>query len=303
MVTKDILWKGIIEDLFEDFLWYFFPTLSLDIDFSRPFEFLDKELDALFPEAEVGSKRADKLVKVFTKDGNARFILLHIEVQGYEDKIFGKRMFTYFYRILERWQTKVTALAIFTDDLPYYLPTEYVYDFAGTYFVYKFNTFKLLQKTKQELEKANNPFSIVMKVAKKAIEKGQLADEKQMIWKVALTKELYQAGYSREKVQHIFDFLRSYVRFADEKNVPLFDKKIEPITKPTKPMGIREAIETALLEQGKAEGEAKGEAKGIKQTVFGIFAEGLSLEAIVRITKLPLDTIQAWQQEWKAQQA
>jgi|GEM_PF-3378406 len=34
-----------------------------------------------------------------------------------------------------------------------------------------------------------------------------------------------------------------------------------------------------------------------------MLSEGLSIEAVVRITKLPTATIQAWQQEWKAQQA
>jgi predicted transposase YdaD len=58
-------------------------------------------------------------------------------------------------------------------------------------------------------------------------------------------------------------------------------------------MGIREAIETAIKEQGKAEGK--------KEDVFGMLSEGLPIEAIVRITKLPITTIQAWQKEWEQQ--
>jgi hypothetical protein len=319
MVSKDILWKGIIEDLFDDFLWYFFPTLASQVDFTRPFEFLDKELDALLPEAKVGSRRADKLVKVFTKQGKAHFVLLHIEVQGYEDKNFAWRMFNYFYRIMERWKAEVTALAIFTDDLPNYLPTEYVYDFEGTHLVYQFNTFKVLHKTEQDLEVAGNPFSIVMKVAQKALDKKQIADKKQLVWKVELTKELYQAGYSKTKIQQIFDFLRFYVSFNTKSNTTLFDTTIEPITKPTKPMGIREAIETEIrrigFEEGEAKGEARGEArgkaegelkgkaegelKGKKEDSFGMFTEGLTPEAVARITKLPLATILEWQKEWE----
>lgn len=297
MIAKDILWKGIIEDLFDDFLPYFFPELAKDVDFQAGFEFLDKELDMLLPEAEAGNKRADKLVKAFTKQGKVHFILLHIEVQGYEDNDFAERMFTYFYRIRDRWQADVTALAIFTDDLKHYLPTQYVYDFAGTKLIYSFNTFKVLEKTEQMLDKVGNPFSIVMRVAKKAIEKKQLSDEKQLIWKVALTKELYQAGYSKQKVQHIFDFLHFYVRFTDENNVPLFDAEVEPITKPTKPMGIREAIEKALIAEGEAKGEEKGKTEAHKQDTFGMLEEGLKPEAIARITKLPIETILEWQKE------
>jgi hypothetical protein len=43
----------------------------------------------------------------------------------------------------------------------------------------------------------------------------------------------------------------------------------------------------------------KGEAKGKKEDTFGMFAEGLTVEAIARITKLPLETILEWQKEWE----
>ena len=168
MITRDILWKGIIEDLFDDFLRYFFPDFSQKVNFRKKFEFLDKELDALLPEAEAGKRYADKLVKVFTKKGKAHFILLHIEVQGYKDVHFAKRMYTYFYRIMDRWQADVTALALYTDEDRNYLPTQYVYEFEGTTLTYKFNTFKLLHQVEQALEIPDNPFSIVMKVAHRA---------------------------------------------------------------------------------------------------------------------------------------
>ncbi|TAE08596.1 MAG: flagellar assembly protein H, partial [Bacteroidetes bacterium] len=50
-------------------------------------------------------------------------------------------------------------------------------------------------------------------------------------------------------------------------------------------------------EQSKAEGKAEGK----KEDVFGMLSEGLSIDAIVRITKLPIATIQAWQKEWEQQ--
>lgn len=42
MVTNDALWKGIIEDLLEDFLTFFFPDVEFDL--SRETVFLEKEL-------------------------------------------------------------------------------------------------------------------------------------------------------------------------------------------------------------------------------------------------------------------
>ncbi len=293
MITRDILWKGIIEDLFDDFLRYFFPDFSKKVNFRKKFEFLDKELDALMPEAEAGKRYADKLVKVFTKGGKVHFILLHVEVQGYKDLTFAKRMFDYFYRIRDRWKADVTALALYTDEDKNYLPTEYVYEFEGTRNVYSFNTFKLLYKTAQELEIPDNPFSIVMKVAHKALQKQLLTDAEQIVWKTELVRELYQAGYLKPKIRNILNFIRYYVSFESKQSIKKLEAQIQPITKQRTHMGIEQAIKEAIIESAKAEAKAEGK----KEDVFGMFAEGLSIDAIVRITKLPLATIQAWQKE------
>lgn len=79
MITQDRLWKGIIEDLFADFLHYFRPHLAQnEVDFSKGFEFMDKDLDILLPESERSLRHADKLVKFYTKTGGYKFVLLHI---------------------------------------------------------------------------------------------------------------------------------------------------------------------------------------------------------------------------------
>jgi hypothetical protein len=101
--NKDILWKGILEGTFDDFLRFFFPNADSIFDMERGFEFLDKELEQLYPNQDKPKQRyVDKLVKVFTKDNTEKWILVHIEVQGYKDKDFGERMFTYYYRILDK---------------------------------------------------------------------------------------------------------------------------------------------------------------------------------------------------------
>ncbi|MDW8287766.1 MAG: hypothetical protein RMJ89_06830, partial [Flammeovirgaceae bacterium] len=86
---QDILWKGAIEDFFEEMLDYFFSDWAdfKYIDFQKGFEFLDQELHSIYPERS--KKRiADKLVKVYLKDGRERWFLVHIEVQGYRDEEF-----------------------------------------------------------------------------------------------------------------------------------------------------------------------------------------------------------------------
>lgn len=129
----------------------------------RDFQFLDKELEQLFSTEEIESpKFADKLVKVFSRSGREEWRLIHIEIQGYQDKNFARRMFTYFYRILDKYDKPITAIAIFTDNNRKFRPEAYEYNYLGTKNTFQFNTYKVLEQDEQTLIKDDNPFSIVI---------------------------------------------------------------------------------------------------------------------------------------------
>ena len=67
--------------LLRGFLQLFFPEAHADIDWDRPCESLDKELQQIAPEAEIGRRYVDKLVKVWLKSGEEQWVLIHVEVQ------------------------------------------------------------------------------------------------------------------------------------------------------------------------------------------------------------------------------
>ena len=69
MNQQDELWKAIIEEFFVDFLKLFYPSLLPDIDFNQDFDFLDKDLPKLFPEAAEINRKADRIVKIPLKNG------------------------------------------------------------------------------------------------------------------------------------------------------------------------------------------------------------------------------------------
>ncbi len=78
MQRNDYLWKGILEDIFEDFLRFMYPDADKIFDFTRDIEFLDKELEQLFPPAEdkTAVKFVDKLAKVYTHKGTEEWVLI-----------------------------------------------------------------------------------------------------------------------------------------------------------------------------------------------------------------------------------
>lgn len=77
----DSPWKDILEAYFEEFMAFFFPAVFAEIDWGRGYEFLDKKLQQVAREAELGKRLADKLIKVWTATGEQVWVLIHIEVQ------------------------------------------------------------------------------------------------------------------------------------------------------------------------------------------------------------------------------
>ena len=97
--TDDQLWKSILEQTFSDFLRFFFPNAAEVYDLSRPYDYLDKEFEALFPPEPSGKgvRYVDKLIRVYLKDGGEQYVLIHVEVQSSKGKgDLAKRMFEYY---------------------------------------------------------------------------------------------------------------------------------------------------------------------------------------------------------------
>lgn len=61
----DSPWKDILTNYFEDFMAFFFPQAHRAIDWSKPYQFLDTELQQIVRDAELGKRIADKLVQVW----------------------------------------------------------------------------------------------------------------------------------------------------------------------------------------------------------------------------------------------
>ena len=178
-ISKDALWKGIIESLAEEFIRFFFIDYVDQIDFERGFEFLDTELQKLMPENPSKNRHADKLIKVWLKDGRDVWFLIHIEIQGYQDATISLRMFECIYRIRERYQRPVTGLVVYTDWERSYHFSEYREVFMGSTLNYEFNTYILRDNPPAKLTQDPNPFAPVMESAWQHLNKP--VDERDLV--------------------------------------------------------------------------------------------------------------------------
>ncbi len=276
MEKRDVLWKGIIEDFFNEFLEYFFPKYIKQIDFEAGYEFLDKELQKISPQSKESRRFVDLLAKVYLKNGKENWILIHIEVQGYPDTNFENRMFIYQYRIYDRFQIHPAALAIFSDDDLNFHPKKYSQSIFGTKIQYQFPTYKLSDKKLEEFENFQNPFSIIMETAWWGLKKNKLTQKQLFSKKIHLYRKLLLLGFSGEKIHHLLSFIKYYTPFDKSEINIKFEEEISIISKNTDNMGIQERLLQAFKDDGILEGMAEGEAKGKAEGMAEGKAEGMA---------------------------
>jgi hypothetical protein len=287
MSKPDELWKNIIEDLFEDVIEFFMPDLYPYIDFSKGFTFLDKELKKIFPKSKTKKRYPDHLVQVYLKNGSQQLILIHIEIQGYRDKNFSERMFTYFYRIYDKHKKPIVALCIFIDKHKEYKPACFEYNFFKTKLTYEYRIYKLIEQDEKMLSESNNPFAMAALVGLYQLKSGQNIT-KQYESKVKLLRLLLSKGFSTEKISSLLIFLDTLLTLTpeleDNFEEELFNMlggrekmKLSPLDSP-----VARKIYLLGEEKGEARGEKKGLLKAIKLSLTTKFSpESLSLMTII----------------------
>jgi hypothetical protein len=205
MADFDSPWKEALDVYFQAFLAFFFPLIYKDIDWSRGFESLDKELQQIAPQSAQGRRYVDKLVKVWRRNGRAVWVLIHVEVQTQRDRTFTRRMFVYNYRIFDHYNRRVVSLAVLGDDDPNWRPSSYRDELWGWSLRMDFPPVKLLDYAgrEAELEADPNPFARVVLAHLKAIQTRR-DPEGRRAWKFRLIRGLYERGFQAKDVRQLF---------------------------------------------------------------------------------------------------
>jgi hypothetical protein len=261
MGDRDIGWKESLENYLEQAMALLFPGAHAQIDWSRPYEFLDKELQQVMREGESGTRLVDKLVKVWLKNGEERWVLIHIEVQGEAETDFGLRMYVYNFRIFDRYGREVASFAILADDRSDWRPDRFGYNLLGCSIDFRFPTVKLLDFVgrEAELEANANPFAIVVLAYLRARQTVHDDNQRRMS-KIRLIRSLYERGLERNDVVRLFGLIDWFMALPKEMERDVWHE-VERIEKEMQ-MPRMTSIERIWLEDGEAKGLAKGLAEG-----------------------------------------
>ena len=218
---------------------------------------LDKELQQVVRDAELGRRLADKLVKVWRTGGEEAWVLIHVEVQSFEESDFAQRMFVYLYRIYDRYKRTVVSLAVLGDERRSWRPNQFGYELWGCEVNFKFPIVKLLDYKQQSraLEASRNPFATVVMAHLKAQETRLDALER-FESKLAITRRLYVLGYSREDVINLFGFIDWVMSLPSELEQE-FQQQIQQLEEERR-MPYITSVERSGIRQGLLEGISLG---------------------------------------------
>ncbi|HKL80958.1 MAG TPA: hypothetical protein VJ879_00455 [Desulfobacter sp.] len=232
----DSPWKEGIDLYFKEFMEFYFPQIAGEIDWDKGYEFLDKELQSVVRDAEIGRRHADKLVKVWSLEGEAFNVMIHIEVQSDKDLDFPRRMYVYNYRIFDNRFLPVTSLAILADENDSWRPESYSMEQWGCKINFTFPMIKLndYNESIEDLLKETNPFAIITAAhLKTKATKGDTQTRYSWRWKI--TTALYERGFSKQDILNIYRlidwlmmlpedltkrFTEDLIRYEEEKKMP-----------------------------------------------------------------------------------
>lgn len=273
----DGAWKIALERYFKEFLELLFPAIYNEVDWSKGHEFLDGELEKITVNAKTGRRYTDKLVKVYYQDGTEEWLLIHVEIQGSPELkgVFARRMFTYWSRLIDRYQVDVVSLAVLADTNQSYRPNSFHFNRSGTENIFTYPMVKLIDFESEaswaRLEASNNVFALLVMAQIKAKRlKGNSEDL--FNFRLGLTRSLYHRGYSREQVVELFNFIGWMIQLPESLEDRLFAavKVVEeelkmPYVNLIEQYGIKQGLEQGI-EQGKREAKEK-QLKAIRQLI------------------------------------
>jgi hypothetical protein len=200
-----------------EFVAFAHPALHDAIDWSRGPEFMDKEVQAVARRAATGRRYVDLLVKVWLRDGQEQWLLIHVEVQAQPEEQFPERMYLYHSLLYLQHRRPVVSLAVLIDQRPEWRPANYGYDHWGCALQFRYPVVKLLDWRGREAELAgsDNLFAQVVLAQLAALtgraELEPLANTRRMV-----LRRLLRAGYGAAHVAALVTFMDMVLGLPDE---------------------------------------------------------------------------------------
>ena len=252
-IDFDARWKELIHVFTEEFIAFFLPSLYPLVNFSKPPEFLEQELAKLAADTErSGKKITDKLIKLYLKNGEEQFVLVHIEVEGDAPSAYSKEIFKYYYRALDQHEVDIATIVVYVGDKVPRQHNVYTRHFHGTELTFKFNSYLVKQQSEVALMASDNIFALAI-LANLYVLQSKNQYDKRMAFKTHLIALLRKKNYKQETIRHLLVFIWYLVLLPKDQNQQLLFNLSKTTDMPLVTEGeIMFMNELALFKYGKS---------------------------------------------------
>jgi len=304
----DTPWKDAVTKYFPEFMAFYFPEAHRQIDWSKGYTFLDQELAQVVRDAELGKRILDKLVQVVTHQGDERWVYIHIEIQGQHDADFPERIFTYNYRLYDKYRRPIASLVVLADDRKNWKPHSFGYELFGSKHYLEFPTVKLLdyQPQTEALLEDPNPFALVT-AAHLLTQQTQGDDQQRLAAKWRLAKLLYARNWSKQRIIDLFSVIDWMMRLPEElqnqlwQEIEQFERNCAmPYITSVERIGIEKGIQQGM-QLGLQEGHQQGHQQGRHEEATHMLLRQItrrfgppSAETQARLKAATLEQLEQW---------
>ncbi|MBX9742428.1 MAG: Rpn family recombination-promoting nuclease/putative transposase [Chthoniobacterales bacterium] len=234
VIELDSPWKYAMRHFFRSFMEFCLPEWAASIDWAQGYETLDKELQKIIPESETGKRFSDMLFKVWLKNGEEKWILIHLEIQGQNDKELAQRMFIYNYRTYDQYQQQpVVSIALLLDADPKWRPDYFrlqnPLEKEKSFLEFRYHVIKLIDYAtrKEELQKRNDLFSKVI-LAQLIVMETKKNLPLRVQHKISLIKQLLKLGLTNHETRELYQFI-DWLMIIPEDLMLTYKEKINEI--------------------------------------------------------------------------
>lgn len=238
------------------------PVIHDGIDWASPIENHEQELPKLFPDSQTSGRVADKLFRArFKGSDQPTWFMIHTEVQVTRQAEFARRMFTCYYRVLDRFEDPVVCIGILGDVPKSWRPDTWQTDTLGCQLSFTYPVVKLQDFAGdiEGLQQSSNPFATVIASHLRAQASSGNSDDRYR-FKVELFRSLYEKQWQPEQVRRLFRFIDWVMDLPSPLELQFRDtlKQIES----EKQMPYVTSVERLAKDEGKAEGIIEGKQEG-----------------------------------------
>ena len=266
---RDGAWKEILGRRFPQAMAFFHPQAYAEIDWSRGVEFLQQELREAARVAAKGRRVVDVLARVWLKDGQDAWVLLHVEVQSHPDASFDQRMFIYNTVLFARHKGPIVSMGVVGHPHADEITGHFDYEKWGCRASLDYPVVRLFdcERRWEELEQSGDPFALVI-LAHIASYRTVRKPESRLRMKVRLMRQLQRQGrLSQEEIEDLFRFVDLVMPLPDD----LADEYDVEVKK------VEDEQQMPRIGQFEQRAEARGEARGALQALREAVLEALQL--------------------------